>query len=62
MAEAQQRLVDKKEQLPEPYATVLTRRYIHLERFEKIAVEMNYSYYYLTKRMMAAAIKKYVEL
>lgn len=62
MAEEQQLLVDKIERLPEPYSTVLAKRYIHLERFEKIAVDLNYSYYYLTKRLFAVAIKKYAEL
>lgn len=62
MAEAQQRLVEKIECLPEPYSTVLSKRYIHLERFEKIAADMNYSFYYLTKRLFAVAIKKYAEL
>lgn len=62
MAETQQSLIAKIERLPEPYVTVLTKRYIHLERFERIATEMNYSFYYLTKRMFPVAIKKYSEL
>lgn len=62
MAEAQQHLVEKIERLLEPYSTVLAKRYIHLERFEKIATDMNYSFYYLTKRLFAVAIKKYSEL
>ena len=62
MAETQQTLVQKIERLPDPYATVLTRRYIHLERLEKIASDLNYSFYYLTKRLFAIAIKKYAEL
>lgn len=44
MAEAQQSLVAKIECLPDPYAMVLTKRYIHLLRLEKIAADMNYSY------------------
>lgn len=62
MSEAQQALVKKIERLPEPYAEVLVRRYIHLERFEKIASDLNYSFYYLTKRLFTIAIKKYSEL
>lgn len=61
MAEAQQRLVDKIEQLPDPYATVLTKRYIHLERFEKIAVDMNYSFRSV-KAFCSVGLKKYAEL
>ncbi len=38
------------------------RRYVHFEQFEKIAMEMNYTFYYLTKRLLATAIKKYAEL
>lgn len=62
MAEAQQCLVEKIERLPEPYATVLTKRYIHLLRFEKIAVDMNYGYFYLVNKLFPSAIKKYAEV
>ena len=61
MAEAQQRLIEKIERLPEPYATVLSKRYIHLERFEKIAVDMNYSFRSV-KVFCSCGIKKYSEL
>lgn len=61
MAQAQQTLVDKIERLPEPYATVLTKRYIHLQRFEKIAVDMNYSYRSI-KVFCSNGLKKYAEL
>ena len=61
MAEAQQQLVEKIERLPEPYATVLTKRYIHLERFEKIAVDMNYSYERI-RHINSDGIKKYADL
>lgn len=61
MSEAQQMLVDKIERLPEPYATVLARRYIHLQRFEKIAVEMNYSFRSV-KAFCSLGLKKYAEL
>lgn len=61
MAEAQQRLVEKIEQLLEPYSTVLTKRYIHLERFEKIAVDLHYSYR-TVKRYCVTGLQKYSEL
>lgn len=61
MAEAQQQLVEKIERLPEPYATVLTKRYIHLERFEKIAVDMNYSFRSV-KGFCSVGLKKYAEI
>ena len=60
-AEMQQRLIEKIEQLPEPYATVLSKRYIHLQRFEKIAVDMNYSYR-TVKRYCVTGTKKFAEL
>lgn len=61
MAERQQALIDKIEQLPEPYATVLSKRYIHLQRFEKIAVDMNYSFRTI-KRYCVSGAKKFAEL
>lgn len=61
MAEAQQRLVEKIELLPEPYATVLTKRYIHLQRYEKIAVDLNYSYERI-RHINSDGVKKYAEL
>lgn len=59
--EAQQRIVKKIEMLDEPYATVLTRRYVHMETFEKIAVMMNYTYGYV-KQLLGQGIRKYAEL
>lgn len=61
MYEAQQRIVKKIEMLDEPYATVLTRRYVHMETFEKIAVTMNYTYGYV-KQLLGQGIRKYAEL
>lgn len=61
MAETQQILVDKIERLSEPYSDVLARVYIHLQRFEKVSVEMNYSYRQV-KRLHATALQKYCEL
>lgn len=61
MYEAQQRIVKKIERLDEPYATVLTRRYVHMETFEKIAVMMNYTYGYV-KQLLGRGIRKYAEL
>lgn len=61
MAEAQQRLVEKIERLPEPYATVLTKRYIHLDRLEQIAVDMNYSYD-RTRHLIYDGERKYAQL
>ena len=61
MYEAQQRIVKKIEMLDEPYATVLTRRYVHMETFEKIAVMMNYTYGYV-KQLLGRGIRKYAEL
>ena len=61
MCEAQQRIVKKIEMLDEPYATVLTRRYVHMETFEKIAVMMNYTYGYV-KQLLGRGIRKYAEL
>lgn len=61
MAEAQQRLIEKIERLPEPYATVLTNRYIHLLRLEKIAVEMNYSYD-RTRHLIYEGERQYAQL
>lgn len=61
MYEAQQRIVKKIEMLDEPYATVLTRRYVHMETFEKIAVMMNYTYGYV-KQLLGQGLRKYAEL
>ena len=61
MAEAQQRLVEKIERLPEPYASVLTKRYIHLQRFEQIAVDMNYTYEWV-RHLNSDGIKKYADM
>ena len=61
ICEAQQRIVKKIERLEEPYATVLTRRYVHMETFEKIAVTMHYTYGYV-KQLLGQGIRKYAEL
>lgn len=61
MAEAQQNIVKKIERLPQPYAEVLTRRYIRLQRFEQIAVDMNYSYRTI-KRYCVTGLQKYADL
>lgn len=61
MAETQQQLIEKIERLQEPYSTVLSKRYIHLERFEKIAVDMNYSFRSV-KEFCKRGLKKYSEL
>lgn len=61
MAETQQKLIEKIERLPEPYATVLSKRYIHLQRFEKIAADMNYTYEWM-RHLNSAGIKKFAEL
>ena len=61
MAETQQKLIEKIEKLPEPYATVLTKRYIHLQRFERIAVDMNYSYPRV-RHINSDGIRKYANL
>ena len=59
--ELQQAITWKIEKLPHPYSTVLTKRYIHLESFEKIAVEMSYSYYYVANFLIPNSIKKYAK-
>ncbi|MCH5157466.1 MAG: sigma-70 family RNA polymerase sigma factor [Clostridiales bacterium] len=61
MAETQQALIAKIEMLPEPYATVLSKRYIHLQRFEKIADDINYSYR-TVKRYCVTGTKKFADL
>lgn len=61
MGERQQTLVKKIERLPEPYASVLTKRYIHLQRFEKIAVDTNYSYERI-RHINSEGVKKYADL
>lgn len=61
MSEAQQKIVKKIERLSEPYASVLTMRYVHLQRFEKIAVDMNYSYQHI-KRIDSIGCKMYAQL
>lgn len=61
MAEAKQRIVEKVEQLPEPYSTVLTKRYVHLQRFEKIAMDMNYTCEWI-RHLDSASVKKYAAL
>ena len=61
MAETQQKLIEKIERLPDPYATVLSKKYIHLQRFEKIAVDMNYTYEWV-RHLNSTGIKKFAEL
>ena len=61
MSESQQRLVEKVERLPEPYSTVLTKRYIHLDQFEKIARNMNYSCERI-RHITSEGVKKYASL
>lgn len=61
LAESRQRLVQKVERLPEPYSTVLIKRYIHLDKFEKIAVNMNYSCERI-RHITSEGVKKYADL
>lgn len=61
MAELRQQLVAKVERLPEPYATVLIKRYVHMDQFEKIAVNMNYSCERI-RHITSEGVKKYAEL
>ncbi|MCM1395551.1 MAG: hypothetical protein NC132_05515 [Corallococcus sp.] len=61
MAEAQQKIVKKIERLPEPYASVLIKRYVHLQRFEKIASDMNYTREWV-RHLDSAGVRKYTEL
>lgn len=61
MAETQQMLIEKIERLHDPYATVLSKRYIHLQRFEKIAVDMNYSHPRI-RHINSDGIRKYANL
>ena len=61
MAESRQRLVEKVERLPEPYSTVLTKRYVHLDGFEKIALNMNYSCERI-RHITSEGVKKYANL
>lgn len=61
MAESRQRLVEKAERLPEPYSTVLIKRYVHLDQFEKIAVNMNYSCERI-RHITSEGVKKYANL
>ena len=61
MAETQQKLIEKIEKLPDPYATVMSKRYIHLQRFEKIADDINYSYR-TVKRYCVTGTKKFADL
>lgn len=61
MAEAQQALIHKIERLPDPYSTLLTKRYIHLQRVEQIAVDTNYSYD-RTRHLIYEGEKRFAQL
>ena len=61
MAETQQALIEKIEKLPEPYATVLAKKYIHFQSFEKIAYDISYSYRQV-KRIHHSGVEKFAVL
>ena len=48
---------NKINKLKYPYCIVLRKRYIELKNFEKIAVEMNYDYFWVCKLHKRAVIK-----
>lgn len=56
-----ERISTKINKINYPFSEVLMRRYIKLERFEKIAVELNYSWRQ-TMRLHLGALKKYSEI
>ena len=59
--ELQQIITWKIEKLPHPYSTMLTKRYVHRETFEKIACEMNYCYRQVI-RIWKKSVEKYTKL
>nr|DAR85349.1 MAG TPA: Protein of unknown function (DUF722) [Caudoviricetes sp.] len=61
LASEAERISTKINKLNYPFSEVLMRRYIKLERFEKIAVELNYSWRQ-TMRLHLGALKKYSEI
>ena len=61
MEEEKQRLCVQIEKLPEPYCSVLTRRYVGLQRFEKIAVDLNYTYEWV-RHLDGIGVKKFADL
>lgn len=60
--ELQQEITWKIEKLPHPYSTVLTKHYVYRERYERIAVDMSYSYFYVKNTLFPTALKKYAKL
>lgn len=56
-----ERISTKINKINYPFSEVLMRRYIRLERFEKIAAELNYSWRQ-TMRLHLIALKKYSEI
>lgn len=61
LASEAERISTKINKLNYPFSEVLLRRYIKLERFEKIAAELNYSWRQ-TMRLHLGALKKYSEI
>lgn len=62
LQERQTAVLEKINKLPYPFSEMLTRRFVKHERYEKIADAMGYSYYYVCKRGIPTAIKKYADL
>lgn len=60
--ELQQAITWKIEQLPHPFSTVLTKRFVHRESYERIAVDMSYSYYHVANYIVPVGIKKYAKV
>lgn len=62
LQERQTGILERINKLPYPYSEMLTRRFVNHERYEKIADVMGYSYFYVCKRGIPTAIKKYADL
>lgn len=56
------RIIDNITAMPHPYSEVLERRYVEGQRFEQIASEMYYSYYYVANKLVKQSLKKYAEI
>lgn len=61
MAIEQEQINAKIERLPFPYSRVLQMRFVDGYKFEKIAVELDFTYRHVT-RLLHDGIKKYSEL
>lgn len=62
LKETTARIIDNITAIPHPYSEVLERRYVEGQRFEQIASEMYYSYYYVANKLVKQSLKKYAEI